>query len=151
MTKHGGRRSIGDTMLGDLLQSGTEGAVVHIKVARADQWYDQPRDVKINFEAVVEFMHLAQVVPALEPIKTLLGPGFYGRPTSQVLQPAEIQEVLKTKDGQNQKPSLLLKRNHPSHLTTESAHTMLYCSYCSRSNTWPARRELVLKETWQLQ
>ena len=38
-----------------------EGVVVHIKVARANQWYDQPRDVKINFEAVVEFMHLAQI------------------------------------------------------------------------------------------
>ena len=37
------------------------------------------------------------MVPALEPIKTLLGPGFYGRPASLILQPAEIQEVLDNK------------------------------------------------------
>jgi hypothetical protein len=62
-----------NTTLGELLSEGQDGVCLDLKVSREDNdWYTLPKDVSVNFEQVVKFIQLANVLPMPEPIARMI-------------------------------------------------------------------------------
>ena len=78
-----------NTTLGELLDDGQDGVCVNLKVSREDDdWYAMGKDIAVDFEAVVEFIQLANILPMLEPIARMI-------PDELLRDTAPVSEVLK--------------------------------------------------------